>query len=107
MTSLCANTDECIFPEPWTFNPDRSLGQEGVARRKYQMAFNKSGRNCIGINLAYTELFLVITAVARYDMELFETNLSDVEFRHDYQVAYPKLDSKGVRVVVKGKVEMA
>ena len=40
-------------------------------------------------------------------MELFETNLSDVEFRHDYQVAYPKLDSKGVRVVVKGKVEMA
>ena len=102
MTSLCAHTDERIFPDPWAFNPDRWLGQEGIARRKYQMAFNKGGRNCIGINLAHAELFLVIAAVARYDIELFETDVSDVEFKHDYQVAYPKLDSKGVRVVVKG-----
>lgn len=102
MTSLCAHTDERIFPDAWTFKPDRWLGQEGLARRKYQMAFNKGGRNCIGINLAHAELFLIIAAVARYDIELFETDVSDVEFKHDYQVAYPKLDSKGVRVVVKG-----
>ncbi|KAK3174712.1 hypothetical protein OEA41_001958 [Lepraria neglecta] len=107
MTSLCAHTDETIFPDPWTFNPDRWLGQEGVARRKYQMAFNKGGRNCIGINLAHAEMFLVIAAVARYDMELFQTDVSDVEFRHDYQVAYPKLDSKGVKAIVKGKPAMA
>ena len=100
MTTLCVHTDERIFPDPWTFNPDRWLGPEGVARRKYQMAFNKGGRNCIGINLAHAELFLVIAAVARYDLELFETDESDVEFQHDYQVAYPKLDTKGVRAVV-------
>lgn len=103
MTSLCVHTDERIFPDPWTFNPDRWLGSEGVARRKYQMAFNKGGRNCIGINLAHAELFLVIAAVARYEMELFETDRSDVEFRHDYQVAYPKLDTKGVRAIVRKK----
>ena len=107
MTSLCAHTDEHIFPDPWAFNPDRWLGQEGVERRKCQMAFNKGGRNCIGINLAHAEMFLVIAAVARYDMELFETDVSDVEFRHDYQVAYPKLDSKGVKAIVKGKPAMA
>ena len=101
MTSLCVHTDERIFPDPWTFNPDRWLGPEGVARRKYQMAFNKGGRNCIGINLAHAELFLVIAAVVWYDLDLFETDESDVEFRHDYQVAYPKLDTKGVRAIVK------
>ena len=106
MVTLCAHTDEHIFPDPWAFNPDRWLGPEGAARRKYQMAFNKGGRNCIGINLAHAELFLVIAAVARYELELFETDRSDVDFQHDYHVAYPKLDSKGVRAVVKGKIAM-
>lgn len=107
MTSLCVHTDEHIFPDPWSFNPDRWLGPEGVARRKYQMAFNKGGRNCIGINLAHAELFLVIAAVARYELELFETDESDVEFQHDYQIAYPKLNTKGVRALVKRKVAEA
>lgn len=103
MTTLCVHTDETIFPQPWTFDPDRWLGQEGADRRKYQMAFNKGGRSCIGINLAHAELFLAIAAVTRYEMELFETDISDVEFQHDYHVAYPKLDSKGVRAIVRGK----
>ena len=107
MVSLCVHTDEHIFPDPWAFNPDRWLGPQGIARRKYQMAFNKGGRNCIGINLAHAELFFVIAAVARYEMELFETDGSDVEFQHDYHVAYPKLDTKGVRAIVKRKVTMA
>ena len=107
MTTLCVHTDENIFPDPWTFNPDRWLGPEGMERRKYQMAFNKGARNCIGINLAHAELFLVIAAVARYDMELFETDISDVEFQHDYHVAYPKLDSTGVKAMVRGKAAMA
>lgn len=103
MTTLSVHTDESAFPDPWTFNPDRWLGREGTERRKYQMAFNKGGRNCIGINLAHAELFLAIAAVARYDMKLFMTDISDVEFQHDYQVAYPKLDSEGVRAVVQGR----
>lgn len=50
---------------------------------------------------------MVIAAVARYDLELFETDLSDVEFQHDYHVAYPELDSKGIKAVVKRKIAMA
>ncbi|KAL9121742.1 MAG: hypothetical protein Q9187_001696 [Circinaria calcarea] len=106
MTSLCVHTDEKVFPDPWTFNPDRWLGLEGAERRKYQMAFSKGGRKCIGINLAHAELYLVIAAMARYDMKLFETDISDVEFRHDYQVAHPRLDSKGVRALVRGRMAM-
>ena len=47
-TSLTIHTNEEIFPDPWAFKPERWIGSEGVARRKYQMAFNKGGRNCIG-----------------------------------------------------------
>ncbi|KAL8826760.1 MAG: hypothetical protein Q9191_003596 [Dirinaria sp. TL-2023a] len=106
MTTLSVHTDETIFPDPWAFKPERWMGQEGAERKKYQMAFNKGGRNCVGINLAHAEMFLAIAAVARYEMDLFQTDLSDVEFRHDYHVAYPRLGSKGIRAVVRGKANM-
>ncbi len=32
-------------------------------------------------------------------MVLFETDESDVELQHDLFVPYPKLDSRGIRVV--------
>ena len=70
------------------------------------MAFNKGGRNCVGINLAHAEMFLVNAAVARFEMELFGTGRGDVEFRHDYHVAYPMMGSKGVRARVLGKADM-
>ena len=103
-TTLAVHTDETIFPDPWAFKPERWLGQAGTDKRKYQMAFNKGGRSCVGINLAHAEMFLALAAVARYEMELFQTDISDVEFRHDYQVAYPKLGSKGIRARVLGKI---
>lgn len=106
MTTLSVHTDETIFPDPWTFKPERWLGQGGVEKRKYQMAFNKGSRSCVGINLAHAELFLALAAAARYDLELFQTGIEDVEFRHDYHVAYPKLTSKGVRALVKGKANL-
>ena len=55
------------------------------------------------MNLAHAEMFLALAAMARFDMTLFETDLSDVEFQHDFHVAYSKLDSKGVRARVQGK----
>jgi cytochrome P450 len=104
MTTLCIHTDETIFPDPWTFNPERWLGQAGKERQKYQYGFGGGSRKCLGINLANAELTLVIAAVARYDIRLFETDVSDVTFKHDYQVAHPRLDSKGIRAVVVGKM---
>ena len=38
---------------------------------------------------------LVLTVLAGYDIRLYETD--------DYQISHPRMDSKGVRVVVKGK----
>ena len=102
-TTLCVHTNETIFPDPWTFEPKRWSGKEGTERRKYLMSFGKGARGCIGINLAYAEMYLAIATAARFDLELFETDESDVRVKHDFHAAFPKLDSKGVRAYVRGK----
>ena len=48
------------------------------------------------------ELYITIAAVfSRFEFELVETDISDVEMKHAYLVPYPKWDTKGVRVQVK------
>ena len=102
ITALSAHTAECMFPNPFTFDPDRWLGDEGRERRKFQMAFGKGGRKCLGIDLARAELCLVTAALVKsFEMVLWDTDESDVTFMHDYQIAMPKLDSKGVVVMAK------
>ncbi|KAI2635632.1 cytochrome P450 family protein [Hypomontagnella submonticulosa] len=103
-STLLVHTNEDIFPDPFVFKPERWLGPAGAARRKYQLAFSKGPRSCIGVHLANAEMAVVIAAVARWDMKLFETDGQDVAFLHDYHVATPKLSSKGVRVSVMGRV---
>lgn len=98
ITTLSVHADESIIPNPYKFVPERWLGSDGAGLRKYQMAFNRGGRECIGIELAKAELFLATAAlVRRFDMTLFETELDDVTFLHDYQVGIGKLDSKGMQ----------
>lgn len=107
-SSLCVHGNERIFPEPFRFRPERWLSGEGGKRGKelrsrYHMTFGtKSPRSCLGIHLAEAEMKLAIAAVARFDMDLFETGLGDVEYRYDFQMAHGDLKSRGVRTVVKG-----
>lgn len=37
----------------------------------------------------------------RFGLELYETDITDVELKHDFFIPFAKLDSKGVRVRVK------
>lgn len=100
ITTLSAHTAESVYPDPFVFDPERWLGASGRERRKFQMAFGKGGRKCLGIELARAELYLVTAALVRtFEMELWHTDANDVAFLHDYQVAMPKLDSKGVRAM--------
>lgn len=57
-------------------------------------------------SLAYAELYLTIATIfRRFEMELFETTIEDVQMAHDFFVGVPKLDSKGVRAVVTGLLD--
>ena len=52
--------------------------------------------------MAYTELCLTIaTLVSRFDFELYETGIRHMKIKHDFFVAVPELESKGVSATVK------
>ena len=102
MTSVLIHDDPSLFPDPRTFKPERFL--ENPWLKKYLVVFSRGTRQCAGLNLAYAELYLGLAAVfapGRFRWELWETGLEDVETEHDFFGAYPRLGSKGIRVVVK------
>ncbi|KAI4221052.1 MAG: hypothetical protein L6R36_007164 [Xanthoria steineri] len=101
MSALLIHDDPAIFPDPRTFRPERFLEQPEL--RKYIISFSKGSRQCAGLNMAYAELYLGLAAVwapGRFQWELFETDVSDVETVHDFLNTSPRLDSKGIRVTV-------
>lgn len=96
-----------LFPEPQTFLPERWLTSAGefnhTLANKYLVNFGRGSRSCLGMNLAYAEMYITLaTIVRRFDMELFETGMEDVKMVHDFFVAAPRLNSKGVRIKVIG-----
>ncbi|KIV82822.1 hypothetical protein PV11_04895 [Exophiala sideris] len=111
MTPHLVLIDEKVFPEPRKFIPERWLDQMDDRRTtsrldKYIVAFGKGSRNCIGMHLAYAQLYMSLAAmVQRYTLEMFETDDSDATPTRDLFTAGTKLDSKGIRVIVHGKDE--
>ena len=49
------------------------------------------------------EVFVgLATFFRRFSAELFETDITDVEMKHDFLIPTPKLYSKGVKVKITG-----
>ncbi|KAK4222217.1 cytochrome P450 [Podospora fimiseda] len=102
-TTLFVLTDSSIFPEPETFRPERWI-EAGKSLDKYLVAFNKGSRQCLGINLAYSELYLKIaTLVRRFDWEMYETIRDDIVCKHNFMATVADLNSKGVRARITTK----
>jgi len=103
MSTYLQHRHPTLFPDPETFKPERWLGPDAAGLERYLVNFSKGTRNCLGINLARSEVFLTLAAVfRRFEMELWETGRGDVEMAHDFFVPYVRVGSRGVRVVVKG-----
>ncbi|KAF2107670.1 cytochrome P450 [Lophiotrema nucula] len=105
MTIPDVSHDEEIFPNSREFVPERWLGdaktKDGVPLERFMVSFGRGTRSCLGITLAWTELYLTLGMMfRRYKFELFEADVSDVEMGHDFFIPVTKLDSKGVRVFV-------
>lgn len=115
MTSALIHQDESIFPNAASFIPERWLDNPRLDR--YLVAFSKGSRQCLGINLAYVEMYLCLAAIFRRFgsagadgvrteddeglLELFETGLSDVEMAADGFVPLAAEGSKGIRIKVR------
>lgn len=109
MTSTLIHQNPTIFPSPHEFRPERWL--ENPRLDRYLVSFSKGSRQCLGMNLAYSELYLALACIFRQyglrdqknmggQIELFGTTKEDVEIQFDQFVAIPKADSKGVRVLI-------
>ncbi|KAL6719565.1 hypothetical protein ACLMJK_003807 [Lecanora helva] len=107
MTNLCTQYDESIFPDSFNFHPERWLndprGPDGrTPLSRYLVTFGKGHRMCLGLHLAYAELYMVLGAVFRkFELHLFETDKTNVSMCYDMGIPLPKKDSKGVRVTVE------
>ena len=107
MSNYSTAHDENVFPDSRTYNPSRWLdnpkgpdGQKLLSR--YMMSFGKGHRICVGMHLAYGEIFMGLAAVVRrFRFKLWETTSADVECWSDFLAAHPKPGSKGVRVLVE------
>ncbi len=98
------NLNETIFPNANNFDPERWLGdsEKRQVLEKYMVAFSRGPRNCIGMNLALVELYLVIGNLFRnYNMRLFGTREEDLKMTHDFFSPFGPADSKGLRVKVE------
>ena len=59
------------FDRPDEFIPERWLGESGIELQKAFMPFSHGARACVGRNMAYMELYLIVATVfRRYDMAL-------------------------------------
>ncbi|KAL9084937.1 MAG: hypothetical protein Q9165_007803 [Trypethelium subeluteriae] len=102
MTIYLLHNRADIFPEPQEFRPERWLVPQADRLDRYLVPFSKGSRNCVGMNLAHAEICLTLAYLfRRFSLELYETTRADVDIVHDYFTGFPRLDSKGVRVLVK------
>ncbi|KAK8185873.1 putative P450 monooxygenase [Phyllosticta citribraziliensis] len=105
MTGVDVCMDARVFEHPERYWPERWIEEDDEAGEpldRYLVVFGKGDRNCLGLTLAMAELHLGLGTVFRkYDLELFETDESDVKLAHDFFIASPKLGTKGVRVRVR------
>jgi benzoate 4-monooxygenase len=71
VSTYTVHRDPEIFPDPYAYNPDRWLEAGAGEMQKVFLPFSQGGRACLGRNIAYFEMSLVIaTLFRRYEFAL-------------------------------------
>lgn len=106
MSSWLLHLNPDLFPSPNDFWPERWFEPGADRLKKYLVNFSKGSRNCLGKDLAKTEIVYTLALVVRRwggkdskGMELFETTRADADVEHDFFTTFPSFKSKGIRVL--------
>jgi cytochrome P450 len=102
MTSMLIHENERIYPEPYKFRPERWL-KEGQQLDRYLVPFNRGARVCLGLNLARTELYLILAVLFRqfkFDV-LRVSRARDIDLTRDFIIGATAADSPGILVGVE------
>ncbi|KEF50944.1 uncharacterized protein A1O9_13006 [Exophiala aquamarina CBS 119918] len=111
MTGLLIHHSATYFENPMEFRPQRWI--DNLSLEKYLVPFSRGTRACVGINLAYAELYLTVAAVfsiygsraVRFPtdkgwLELFNTTYEDLEIIGDGVTPLYRPNSKGIRITI-------
>lgn len=102
MNNMDMHDDPAVFVNPKAFSPERWLQPNSAELQKQLAPFCRGTRACVGMNLAYAEMYITIAVLfRRYALELYETGKADVEVAHEYHIPQIRKDSNGIRVLVK------
>ncbi|KAL2754887.1 hypothetical protein ACRALDRAFT_1082515 [Sodiomyces alcalophilus JCM 7366] len=99
VSQWAANHDPDNWADPWVFDPDRFMVSEAEALAKGNrfdalQPFSVGPRNCIGMNLAYAEMRLIMARVLfDFDMELHPESKNWIERQNEY-IVWSKLPLK-------------
>jgi cytochrome P450 len=95
MSSWILHQDEDYFPNPTTFDPDRwSEPHEAQRLEKAFVPFGKGSRACVGMNLAYCELYVVIGTLFRKFANMKGNHLTAADLVYDdYFSSYNPLEA--------------
>ncbi|KAJ5737491.1 uncharacterized protein N7483_002616 [Penicillium malachiteum] len=99
--------DPVIFPEPHSFDPERWIraAEKGERLDRYLVNFSKGTRNCLGINLAYAELYITIARLVReFDFTLYKTTWKNLACARDFMAPYPEEGNMRFKVQVESVV---
>ncbi|PLN84688.1 cytochrome P450 [Aspergillus taichungensis] len=99
--------DPTVFPSPETFRPERWIEatDNGERLNKYLVPFTKGPRICVGLNLAYSELYQVFaTLVRRFDLEIYNTTPESIHVTRDMMIGLSDADEMKVHSLVTGTV---
>ncbi|KAF5858543.1 hypothetical protein ETB97_004286 [Aspergillus alliaceus] len=92
-SSYFGHKNPTIFPEPEKFSPERWILPEQTHKHlsKYLTSFSHGSRMCLGLHLAYLELYLTIAYfVRRFDLELIDTTAEDMKIVQDMGLGYTR-----------------
>lgn len=109
MDNYAVSHDPFIFADHQTYKPSRwpndPKAPSGKQLSRYMVAFGRGTRSCVGMQLAYAELYIGFsTLFRRFDLELFETDRTAVDLFMDTFVPRPRPGTQGVKVLITGKV---
>ena len=84
MSTVLVHRSNEVFKDAHLFNVDRWMGQE-AGLDQFLVAFSRGPRSCLGINLAYCELYVAMaTLLRKFEMKLDGTRAEDLVWRDTF-----------------------
>jgi cytochrome P450 len=82
MSTVLVHRSNEIFKDAHIFNIDRWMGPDSTGLDQWLVTFSRGPRSCLGINLAYCEMYVAMaTLIRKLDMKLNGTRAEDLVWR--------------------------